>query len=117
MTESQLTANLLKKLRFALPGADIHKVNERIAGGRPDCHIIQYGWHTDIEFKGPKTPITPLQRRTIDKMRRAGAVVLVVRFTGGGLNHVIEEGVSELGPTYDGNLIQFLLIDRTSMFR
>ncbi len=102
MTESTWTAALLKKLRLALPSADVHKVNERIQGGRPDVQVIVKGNTIYLEFKGPKTPVTPLQRRTIDKMRRAGALVYVVRFTGQGTGHVIED------PPTDYNVLTLL---------
>ena len=91
MTEATWTAALLRKLRKQYPSGDFHKVNERIQGGRPDGLLTLDGATIHVEFKGPDTPVTPLQRRTIKKLRDAGATVLVVRFNRDGTNR-IEEG-------------------------
>ena len=87
MTEAQITSKFLKQIRQAFPAAFVYKINERIRAGIPDALIVLRGHVVFVEFKGPKTPVTELQRLTHDRLTAAGATVLLVRFTGAGTAH------------------------------
>jgi hypothetical protein len=89
MTEHDMTAALLRKLRAHYPEAWVHKVNERISGGVPDVEFIFNGKPLKIECKGPTTPVTELQIATMNKLLRAGQTVLLLRFTGHGTEHAL----------------------------
>lgn len=88
-TESTRTAALLKKIRARHPQAFVKKVAQLVGAGLPDAVLVLNGVVLWIEFKGPKTPVTPIQQATMDSLVRNGAYVLLVRFTGNGLEHTI----------------------------
>lgn len=107
MTEATWTAALLKKVRLRFPTAFVQKLNLRIGAGIPDAVIVLNGHTVWVEFKGPKTTITPLQKITMKKIHGAGARVIVVRFTGRGLEHTIHSCIDTKVFT-DNLLISYL---------
>lgn len=90
MTESQRTSKLLTDIRKRYPGAFVKKLSQLIGAGLPDAVIVLNGVVLWIEFKGPKTPITPIQMATLNTLARNGAKVLVGRFTGHSTDHTLQ---------------------------
>lgn len=80
MHESELAGKIYHELRTK---HSCFVVN--IAGGKfqipglPDCLIIKDGIHIFVEFKGPKTPISAVQSRVKDLLKKNGAFVLTVQ--------------------------------------
>lgn len=80
MRETERAGDILKRLR------DHHNCfcvnySDKYTSGLPDSLIIPHGkreiW---VEFKGQRTPLEVIQRKTIQNMRDKGANVFVVRF-------------------------------------
>lgn len=81
LSESQLTAQILDYLRWALPGAWIRK-NLGTLGQRrgiPDIEIIHEGIPYFLEVKTPSRKLSKYQESEIKALREAGALVYVVR--------------------------------------
>ena len=81
VTESQITAQILDYLHWALPGAWIRK-NLGTLGQRrgiPDIEIIYEGRPYFLEVKTPSGKLSKYQETEIEALREAGALVFVVR--------------------------------------
>lgn len=83
MRETERASDILKDLRknhgcftFNIAGSFYQK------RGMPDSCIIYNGINLWVEFKGANTPVEPLQIRTMNDMKKAGANVFLVRFIG-----------------------------------
>jgi len=81
VTESQITAQILDYLRWALPGAWIRK-NLGTLGQRrgiPDIEVIYEGIPYFLEVKTPIGKLSKYQEIEITALREAGVLVYVVR--------------------------------------
>ncbi len=81
ISESQITAQILDYLRWALPGAWIRK-NLGTLGQRrgiPDIEVIYEGIPYFLEVKTPSGKLSKYQENEIEALRKAGALVYVVR--------------------------------------
>jgi len=81
ISESQLTAQILNYLRWALHGAWIRK-NLGTLGQRrgiPDIEVVYEGIPYFLEVKNPIGKLSKYQEREIKALREAGLRVYVVR--------------------------------------
>lgn len=92
MNERGYTVRFMKRLAELLPDAWQWKVSDRFRGGIPDLEVLHAGITLRIEFKVDKHKLEKLQIIEIGRLRRARAVVLVVRFLNKERNFSIENG-------------------------
>jgi hypothetical protein len=116
MTESKATAALLRQIRERYAGKPIfvRKIAQLVGAGLPDVHLIVRGVPMAIECKGPATPITELQAKTLRDIDAAGGRAYVLRFTGEGpatahmLSRITRAGEIPLGQTLFTRIDQIL---------
>ena len=84
-TESSYTSDVLRHVRQLRPEAIVYKVNDRTTGGIPDVYLGLNGESLWVEFKRSvsarpniNTLLTPLQKRTLEKMRNTNIYTLVL---------------------------------------
>lgn len=84
-TESSYTSDVLRHVRQLRPEAIVWKLNDRTTASIPDAYIGVDGRSTWIEFKRSLTErpnivrlLTPLQFRTLEKMKDTKLDVLVM---------------------------------------
>lgn len=81
MTETEWTNKIVKLLREKYKAmVQVLHGNNYTQSGWPDRLIVMFDDIFLIEFKGPKTPVTPLQRNTLKELsKRAPNNVFICR--------------------------------------
>ena len=97
MNESTRTSKLTSLLRKRRPTWEVWKVNDRVAGGRPDVQTTGDRLIVFSEFKmtrglldPPHQHLTPLQHRTCERLHNLGKVVRLVGLHPDGTHSVWE---------------------------
>ena len=85
-SEKSLVRRIMRALRSERDAWIKKRRGDTAASGEPDIERIRYGHVTMLEVKIEGNEQTPLQRRVMLKLQRAGATVAVV--------HSVEEAVA-----------------------
>lgn len=87
MNEATIKRGLVKTLRADLPGCVVFRHEDRFTGGVPDLSLTWSGHTVWIEVKysrpGRKSKLSPLQARTLAKLRAAGALAYCLTYVDG----------------------------------
>lgn len=101
--ESYYQAQIIKKLREVFPDSFVWKAaaGPYSRGGIPDVCAIVDGRYYGLEVKRPYVGVlSPLQRITMEQIRKAGGVASVVTFPREAINAILENQKEEQKEAY-----------------
>lgn len=87
-SEKSIKTSVLKRLKREFPDAFILKISDFYTSGLPDILMVDFGFYIFIELKTVKGKLSTIQTKIHDRLRRAGAIVIVSRDPGDCINQV-----------------------------
>jgi hypothetical protein len=78
-SELSIQKKFLKKMKSDFPKAFVVKLSDKWYSGIPDVLVIQGGLAYFYEIKAKGGVVSPIQEKTHEALRRAGASVFIVK--------------------------------------